>query len=163
MMNMSYLASVILFAVLLLPALGMVFIPFLPAFWYLIAVAAIFGAIDGFVHLTLANFAILAGIFGASILVDWSAGLLGARIGGAAWKSVAFGALGAFVGFFILPPLGVLPGLFAGVLFGELQRRRSASSALRAASGALIGAVTGMAINAALALSFIVLFVLFAL
>lgn len=163
MMNMSHLALVILFAVLLLPAVGMVFIPFLPAFWYLIAVAAIFGAIDGFVHLTFANFAILAGIFGASILVDWSAGLLGAKLGGAAWKSVVFGALGAFVGFFILPPFGILPGLFAGVLLGELHRRRSAPAALRAAGGALIGTLTGIALNVVLALSFIALFVWFAL
>ena len=160
---MTYLALVILFGILLLPAVAMVFIPFLPTFWYLLAIAAIFGAIDGFTHLTLANFAVLAGIFGVSILVDWSAGLLGARIGGAAWKSVAFGALGAFVGFLIVPPLGVLPGLFAGVLCGELQSRRSAPAALRAASGALIGTLTGMVINVALAVAFIALFVIFSL
>lgn len=153
----------IIFGLLLLPGLAMVFVPFLPAFWYLLAVAALFGAIDGFVHLTLGNFALLAAIFGASILVDWSAGLLGARLGGAAWKSLFFGVFGAFVGFLILPPLGVLPGLFAGVLFGELYRRKSAPAALRAAGGALIGVVTGLAINAALALLFVVSFVLFVL
>src|SRR3989338_1034884 len=118
---MTYLALVILFGILLLPAVAMVFIPFLPTFWYLLAI-----------------FAVLACIFGVSILVDWSAGLLGAKLGGAAWKSVAFGALGAFVGFLIVPPLGVLPGLFAGVLCGELQSRRSAPAALRAASRAPI-------------------------
>ncbi len=160
---MPYIALVILFGLLLLPAVGMVFVPFFPAFWYLIALAAIFGAIDRFVHLTILDFAVLAAIFGISILVDWGAGLLGAKLGGAAWKSLLYGAIGAIVGFLIAPPLGVLPGLFAGVLWGELQRRRNAPSALRAASGALIGTVTGMAINAVLALTFVALFVAFAL
>lgn len=161
--SMTQTILTVIFGLMLLPGLAMIFVPFLPAFWYLLAVAAIFGAIDGFVHLTLQNFAVLAAIFGASILVDWSAGLLGARLGGAAWKSVLFGALGASLGFLLLPPLGVLPGLFVGVLLGELHRRRSAPAALRAAGGALVGVVTGMAINAMLALLFIVSFVLFAL
>ena len=75
---MPHFAIIAVFVFLLLPGLAMVFVPFLPAFWYLLAVAAIFGAIDGFVHLTIQNFAALAGIFGVSLLVDWSAGLLGA-------------------------------------------------------------------------------------
>lgn len=160
---MTQTVFTILFGLLLLPGLAMVFVPFLPAFWYLLGVAAVFGAIDGFAHLTLGNFSVLAAIFGASIVVDWSAGLLGAKIGGAAWTSVLFGALGALIGFLVMPPLGVLPGLFVGVLWSELYRRRNAPSALRAAGGAVLGAVTGVAINAVLALAFVILFFVFVL
>jgi uncharacterized protein YqgC (DUF456 family) len=84
-------------------------------------------------------------------------------MGGAAWKSLVSGAFGAFIGFLLLPPFGALPGLFAGVLLGELYRRRSALAALRAAGGAALGTLTGMAINAILAVIFVALFFVFAL
>lgn len=141
----------------------MVFVPLFPAFWYLIAVALVFGIVDGFIHLTLSNFLILMGLFLTSIIVDWSAGLLGAKFGGAAWKSLFYGAIGGGVGFLMFPPLGAFAGLFIGVLVGELVRTREAEHALRAAGGALIGSLSGMAINATLVLIFVALFFVFAL
>lgn len=162
MHGMTHALLAILFGALLLPGLAMVFVPFLPAFWYLLAVAALFGAIDGFTHLTLQNLAVLAGLFVASLIVDWSAGLLGARLGGAAWRSLLLGALGAFLGLLLFPPFGAFAGLFFGVACGELCRRRETSEALRAAAGAAIGTASGMLLNAAIALTFIVLFFVFA-
>lgn len=159
---MTHTALVILFGVLLLPGLAMVFMPFMPAFWYLLAIAAIFAAIDGLVHLTSVNLGVLAGMVVLSLFVDWSAGLLGAKVGGAAWRSLLYGVVGALLGVLMFPPLGAFAGLFTGVLIGELWRRRETAGAFRAASGAFIGVVTGMAINAVLALTFIVLFVVFA-
>lgn len=160
---MTNVALVILFSILLLPALPMVFIPFLPAFWYLLAIAALFGAIDGFVHLTVSNFLVLVALFLASLAVDWSAGLLGAKVGGAAWRSLLFGAIGAAIGLALLPPLGTFAGLFLGVLVSELARQREAPRALRAAGGALLGSMTGIALNALLAFLFVALFFVYAL
>ena len=91
---MTHTVLVIMFGLLLLPGLLMALIPMLPAFWYLLAAAALFGVIDGFTHLTAANLAVLGGIVAASIVVDWSAGLLGAKFGGAAWKRLLYGAAG---------------------------------------------------------------------
>ena len=142
--------------------MALVFVPFFPTFWYLLAVAFTFGAIDGFVHLTVSNLAILAGLFVLSILVDWSAGLLGAKFGGAAWKSLLFGALGALIGLLIVPPLGIFVGLFAGVVAGELLRRKELADAFRAAGGALIGTFAGILINALIALAFVISFIVFA-
>ncbi|MDO8594423.1 MAG: DUF456 domain-containing protein [bacterium] len=141
----------------------MTFVPMLPAFWYLILGALTFGFVDGFVHLTSGNFGILLGLFGLSIIVDWSAGLLGAKFGGAGWKSLLCGMLGSLIGFFLLPPFGIFIGLFFGVLLGELYRRKNAGKAVEAATGAILGSLAGVAINVCLAVSFIVLFVLFAL
>lgn len=154
---------VLVFGLLLLPALVMALVPMFPAFWYLMLVTAVFLILDGFAHITTANLLILIGIFGLSILIDWSTGLLGAKFGGAAWKSVLYGGLGSAIGLFIVPPLGIFAGLFTGVLVGELMRRRSRTEALRAASGALIGSLAGVIGSFVLALAFIILALAFAL
>lgn len=159
---MTHAVLVVLFGLLLLPGLAMAFVPMLPAFWFLFAVAVIFALVDGFVHLTAGNFAVLGGIVLLSVLVDWSAGLLGAKFGGAAWKSLLYGAVGSFVGLIILPPFGIFAGLFAGVLVGELLRDRSHAEAVQAAAGALLGSLSGVAVNVLLASIFIALFVFFA-
>ena len=153
---------VFMFGGLLLPGLLMAFIPMLPAFWYLFSVSVAFALLDGLRHLTLSNLAVLAGLLLLSVMVDWSAGLLGAKFGGAAWKSLIYGMVGSFVGFFFVPPIGVFAGLFVGVCLGELIRKRSSAEAIKAATGALIGSITGVAINVLLALIFIALFVLLA-
>ncbi len=156
---MTHTVLVVVFGFLLLPGLLMALVPMLPAFWYLLAVAALFAVIDGFTHLTAANLAALGGIVAASIVVDWSAGLLGAKVGGAAWKSLLYGAAGAVTGLALLPPLGMFAGLFVGVFIGELIRRQSERAAARAAAGALLGSLTGIVTNAALAVLFIASFV----
>ncbi|MDO8620001.1 MAG: DUF456 domain-containing protein [bacterium] len=135
----------------------------LPAFWYLFAGVTVFGFVDGFTHLSLQNLAVLAGLFLLSILVDSGSGLLGAKLGGAGWKSLLFGMLGGLLGFLIMPPVGIFAGLFIGILIGELLRNRSQDQALRAASGALLGAVAGVLINGILAIIFVASFILFAL
>ncbi len=160
---MTHFTLVFLFTLLLLPGLFMACIPMLPAFWYLLAGASVFALIDGFSHLTLSNLGILASLFTLSILVDWSAGLLGAKMGGAGWKSLLWGTLGSLIGLFIVPPFGVFAGLFIGVLVSELWRKRDQQKALRAASGALIGSLVGVTINVALACIFVMSFVLLSL
>ncbi len=161
--RMSYPIIILFFSIALLPALGLVLVPFFPAFWYMALVTGIFFLIDGFVHITAGNALLLFGIFLFSILVDWSAGLLGAKLGGARWKSLLYGAIGGVAGFLLLPPFGVIAGLFLGVLMGELWQKRVPREAVLAASGAVIGTVAGILINFILAVTFVVLFFIFAL
>ena len=160
---MSHTTLVIIFSLLLLPGLLMAFIPLLPAFWFLFAVALAFSVLDGFTHMTAMNLAALAGIFLLSAIIDLSAGLLGAKLGGAGWRSLLLGLGGGILGFLLLPPLGAFVGLFIGVVLGELHRRRSGTKALQAATGAFLGSIGGAALNIVLAVVFIVLFVFFAI
>ena len=102
---MTHTILIVLFGLLLLPGLLMTLVPMLPAFWFLLAVASVFAYVDGFVHLTLGNLGVLTLIFLLSVVVDWSAGLLGAKFGGAGWKSLLYGAAGSIFGLFVLPPL----------------------------------------------------------
>ncbi len=160
---MSHLAFVVVFTLLLIPGALMALVPMFPTFWYLIAMSAIFGALDGFMHLSVGNFVVLFGIFLLSILVDWSAGMIGAKFGGAGWKSLLWGAVGGLIGLLLMPPFGAFAGLFLGVLGSELHRRKNGIGAVRAASGALLGSVAGIVVNFCLALLFLFLFILFAL
>lgn len=160
---MSHTMLVIVFSLLLLPGLLMALVPLFPAFWFLLIVATVFAVLDGFAHVTSANLAVLAGIVILSAIIDSAAGLLGAKLGGASWRSLLVGFGGGIIGFFLLPPFGAFVGLFAGVLLGELHRRRGAPKALAAAGGAFLGSLSGVALNVILAVLFVVLFVLFAI
>lgn len=151
----------LLFTFLLVPGLFMTLLPMMPALTYMFVVAGVFALIDEFVRITPANLAVLGGILALSILIDWSAGLLGARFGGASVRSLLYGIAGLFVGGILFFPFGGLVGLFAGVLVAELLADRSSHEALRAATGSFLGAVGGMLTNAFLALLFFGLFLYF--
>lgn len=160
---MEYILLVILFGILMLPGLVLVFIPFLPSLSYMVVVALIFALIDKFNNVTLENLLILAGIWLVGVAIDYFAGLLGARFGGASMRSVFSGAVGSLIGLVIFPPFGMFIGLFLGVLISELHRHRTGMQAFTAARDGLIGSAVGMGINFILAIVMIVLFFVFAL
>lgn len=152
----------IIFALIMAPGLLMALAPMLPAMPYMFIVAAIYGLLSGFIDFTTGNLVVLGGILIASILVDYLAGLLGAKFGGASKKSLLYGLAGLVVGFIFAPPLGGFLGLFAGILFGEfVVNGKSGAKALKAAAGSLIGSFIGFLINIALAISFFALFIIF--
>ena len=125
-------------------------------------VSLVFGAIDGFVRLSPVELAILLIITVLSILVDWGAGALGARYGGAHMKSLIWGILGAVIGTFIFFPFGGLIGLFLAIFFSEIYYQPdNADRAVGAATGALMGTAIGMAVNAILAIMFFAAFIVF--
>lgn len=77
-----------------------------------------------------------------SLVVDYLAGMFGARKMGATWRGVLGAVIGAIVGvFFNLP--GIILGPFIGALLFELLGKREFSDAARAGIGATIGIVVG--------------------
>jgi uncharacterized protein YqgC (DUF456 family) len=151
----------IITSIILAPIAFLVFIPAMPAIPFMFILTLLYGFIDKFNRLGLEEFLIFGAIVVASLIIDWSAGVLGAKYGGAGRDSLIFGFLGAIVGTFLLPPFGGIIGLFAGVLLAELVQFRSHKKALRAASWSAIGSISGMFINFILALAFLVLFLIF--
>lgn len=141
----------------------MAFVPMLPALSYMFVVALAYALYDRFATLTVGQLAILLCVTLASIAVDHTSGLLGAKYGGAHTKSVLWGMVGAFAGLFLLPAFGSFIGLFAGVLISELYLKKHRHAALKAASGALIGSAVGVAVNILLAILFLALFILLSL
>lgn len=145
----------------MVPGVLIALIPAVPALFYMLVLAVIFALVDGFLHLTGANLAILGVIYLLSVFVDLFSGVIGAKYGGANARSLLAGLIGLVVGFFVLPPFGGLIGLFVGVLISELIQKRKDVMAFRAAFGSLAGAVTGILINTFLALVFLILFIVF--
>ncbi len=162
---MTNLIVPIIFCVLLVPGIFFAFIPFIPALSYMLVVSLVYGAIDGFVSITAYEFLVLAGIAILSVVVDWGAGALGARYGGARMKSIGWGILGSILGVIIFPPFGGILGLFLAVLISEMRYRpdNQKDGALVAAGGALLGSTLGMAVNAILATVFFACFIFFLL
>ncbi len=160
---MSHLTLTIAFAAMLFPAIFLVFIPMMPVMTYMLGMSLLYGVIDRFAHLEAWEFCVLAVIFFLSIVVDYSAGVLGAKYAGASKRSMVAGIVGLIVGSIILPPFGGLPALFITVFISELWHEKGKAAALRAAAGSLAGTIAGVLLNLFLALTFFTLFLIFSL
>ena len=126
-------------------------------------ITCLFAFIDGFTHITLSGLGILGIIVLLSMLIDTLAGIVGAKYSGASKKSLIYGFIGVIVGTALFFPFGGILGLFGGVLLGELLQQRSSRVALKSATGSVIGTFAGMVINCLLAITFLILFLIFVL
>lgn len=79
-----------------------------------------------------------------AFLLDYVAGVLGAKKLGATWRGLVGAILGALVGMFFLP-FGILVGPFLGAMLAELLGGRKFEEATRAGGGAAIGVILGTA------------------
>lgn len=149
------------FSVLIFLGVLMVFIPVLPALFYMFALTLIFSVIGGFSVISIPQLIILGGILLLGFANDLFSGILGAKWSGASKKSIIYGFIGLLVGTIVLPPFGGIAGLFVGVLIAELMLGKTNVKALKSATGSLIGAITGIAINLILAITFFILFLIF--
>ncbi|MEN9621875.1 MAG: hypothetical protein RLZZ67_309 [Candidatus Parcubacteria bacterium] len=160
---MASTVALILASILIVPGVLMAFVPMLPALSYMFVIALVFAIYGGFAVLTVNEILILLGIVFVSIIIDHSSGVLGAKYGGAHTKSLLWGMLCAFIGTLLLPPLGSFVGLFLGVLLAELYYKKSRDKALKAAGSALLGSAVGVGVNIVLAITFLGIFIYFAL
>ncbi len=152
----------VVFALALLPGIAMAFVPGLPSMLYLTTLALLYGFLNGFERLTVKNIIILAILAAAAWVIEYSAGLVGANLGGARKRSMLWGFLGLIVGATLFFPFGGVLGLFTGILLSELSMRRPRKEAFRAATSSALGVSVGIAINILLATVFFTLFIIFA-
>ena len=101
--------------------------------------------------------AILAVLVILTYVVDFAAGMLGAKHFGASRRAMAGAMLGAILGIFFGLP-GLLLGPFAGAGLGEFSAQQSFGAAGRAGIGATIGLALGVAAKLALAFSMLAVF-----
>lgn len=109
------------------------------------------------------KFVILAGILTLiGQVADLVLGVWGARRFGATWKGAVGAFLGAFIGFFIPPPLfWLIVGPVIGAIVGELASGRSLRDGGRAGIGTILGGIVGFAfkfgLSVCVAISFYVM------
>lgn len=122
-----------------------------------------YALVTQFAVLTGVEIAYLGGLTLLSILIDYLSGMFGAKLGGASGKSLLVGVAGLLLGTLLLPPLGGILGMFLGVAGGEIYYYGKTSTAVKAASGGVIGALAGMVLNLLVGLTFVILFIVFVL
>ena len=161
---MSHILILIITTLLLIPGLMLVVIPGIPGLLYMLAVTLIYGFIDHFTHLTLGNFGIIALIVGIAMAFETSAGIIGAKWGGAHWTSLFYGVLGLIIGTILIPiPLvGGIIGLFFGILGAEYCRTSDMKKAGKAAMWGMGGSLVSIVANEVAAVAVITLFTIFA-
>ena len=95
-----------------------------------------------------------------SVVIDFFSGFLGAKYSGAGILGSLGAVLGAIIGVSLLGTVGIVLGPALGVLVFEILAKRSFKKPAKSATYTLISTVLGMIINASIALTMIVVFVL---
>jgi len=147
-------------ATALLMAIGLAgtVLPALPGTVFIMAGALLGAWIDGFQRVGVGTVAVIAVLGLLAMLLDFVAGLLGAKRVGASRHALAGAAFGTVAGLF-LGPIGVLFLPFVGAVIGEWIARRSRDRALRVGAATWLGIMAGMAAKVVLAFVMIGVFV----
>lgn len=92
------------------------------------------------------------------VVVDYLAGAIAAKAGGASTLSSLLGAVVGFLLFFVLGPVGIVLGITATVFALELYRGKARDESLTAAGYALVGTLGSSVMQFVLTLSMLVAF-----
>ncbi|MFW5956788.1 MAG: DUF456 family protein [Halorhabdus sp.] len=94
------------------------------------------------------------------VTVDYLAGAIAAKAGGASTLHSLLGALVGFLLFFVFGPVGIVIGITGTVFALELYRGRARNESLKAAGYALVGTLGSSVMQFVLTLSMLVAFLL---
>ncbi|GGY02408.1 DUF456 domain-containing protein [Paludibacterium paludis] len=129
-------------AVLVLVGLAGTLVPALPGLPLILGGLVLAAWADGFTHVGAPTIAILALLTAAGMLIDFVAGLLGAKKTGASREALAGAFIGSLVGLFF-GIAGVILGPVIGAVAGELAARRTLPQAGRVGIGTFLGFLAG--------------------
>lgn len=147
-------------ATALLMAVGLVgtVLPALPGTVFIMGGALLGAWIDGFQRVGVGTVAVIAMLGLLAMLLDFVAGLLGAKRVGASRHALAGAAIGTVAGLF-LGLVGVLFLPFVGAVIGEWIARRSRDRAVKVGAATWLGIMAGMAAKVVLGFVMIGVFV----
>lgn len=114
---------------------------------------------EDFAYVGFGTLGILAALTALIYVVDFLAGILGAKHFGASPRAMIGAGIGAVVGIF-MGFVGIIIGPFLGAVIGELSVRRELTAAGIAGLGTTIGLLLGVAAKIALGLTMVGIFVL---
>lgn len=156
MITLLIITAILLFilaCLTLIPAL-----PIVPAQFFLILIVATAGSFSYISGGNVLVFGLLAGI---SLIVDYGAGAVGAKLGGAHRSSVLAGIIGGIAGTVLFPPFGAFLGIPLGVFISEKRQKKAHLESVRSAGYSLLGAIGGVFLNGFIAFTTAVLFLIF--
>lgn len=136
------------------------FIPVIPGTPLMFAGMLIYGFADGFEHVTLLAFSLIAVLMLLGVVAEYLATSLGAKTMGASKAGIAGAIIGAVVGLLTSNFFGFLLGPFIGaVLFELVFARKELAGALRSGGGAVLGLLSSVVMKITIALMMITLFI----
>ena len=134
-------------------------VPIIPGIPLAFVAILLYGWYDGFANITGKFLLLLAGLTLLSIVMDYILILLGNRMMGST-KYSAYGAMiGMFIGFFVIPPLGIILFCFLGAMLAEYIVQKDHIRALKAAVGATIGFLSGIVFKLFVGLFMLIYFI----
>jgi uncharacterized protein YqgC (DUF456 family) len=114
-------------------------VPVLPGLALVWAAGLAYGFAEGFGTVGTAAMVVMTALAIAGQAAGWLLPKRAAAAAGAHKRSVWLGALGAVVGFFVIPVVGVAVGGLAGIYAAEWQRTRDPALAWNATRRTLVG------------------------
>jgi uncharacterized protein YqgC (DUF456 family) len=141
---MNNLVLVIGVVVLFLVGLVGIVLPVFPGLPLIWGGILLYGWLTGFEKITMGVLVLTGIITLLGSLLDFLAGILGAKVTGASWYGVLGALLGALFGFIIFNVLGLMGGAFVGAFVGEYLKYNKTDRALRAGVGTILGTVLGI-------------------
>ncbi len=98
------------------------------------------------------KFLIILGVLTVAVqALDYLLPAVGAKKFGATKYGFWGTIIGMLLGFFFVPPLGIIIGAFLGAILGEIVSGKEASKALKAGWGVFVGVMVGMLLKLILA------------
>ena len=114
-------------------------IPLLPGLLLVWGAALGYGLYEGFDAAGIAAFTLITLLGAAGMIAGWLVPQRAAGKAGAAKLSMLVAVVGAVVGFFVIPVVGVMVGGLAGLYVAELQRTNDTETAWRSTRATVIG------------------------
>jgi uncharacterized protein YqgC (DUF456 family) len=147
----------ILVALLVIAGIVGLVLPAVPGAAVIFAGLVLAAWIEDFAYVGAGILSVLAVLVILTYVVDFAAGILGAKHFGASRRAMAGAMLGAVLGIFLGLP-GLLLGPFVGAAIGEFSEQRHLGAAGRAGIGATLGLALGVAAKLALAFAMLAVF-----
>lgn len=114
-------------------------VPLFPGLGLVVAAALVYGVIEGFGAVGVAAFLVIVLLGAAGTLAGVVVPQRAAGSGGAPRRSILIGAIGAVVGFFVVPILGLALGGALGIYVAERMRTGNSLAAWRTTKATLRG------------------------
>ncbi len=154
---MEVFAKILAIFVMLVGITGS-FVPIVPGIPLVFLAILGYGWYEGFNVISVHYIAIMGALTLLSVLVDYIAGVWGAKRAGSSRLGMLGAGLGIVVGLFF-GPVGILVGPWLGAFVGEYLVLRDVSQAVNVATGTVIGIFAGMAFKVLLGIGMLISFV----
>lgn len=139
-------AGIVLVALAIAVGLAGIILPILPGGLLVIGAIGVWAFVEGTV-VSWVTFGIAAALFAAAMVIKYTWPVKRMRQADVRTSVLVIGALAGFVGFFVIPVIGLLIGFVAGVFAAELAIRRDLTRAWASTVHALKGVALSVGVE----------------